>query len=604
MSKKIFSAQEWENVPSEALPGKQDCTEAQPSSHIYNNVEEDVDRVVCEIETLRIDIAPSYNDWVNLGFAIADGCGETGRAYFHRLSKLHHDYLYTKADKQYTYCLQGKRQGITIATFFYMAELVGVSQKRSQISIYPNIQNGETGKWIKEECELPAFPEVVYEQLPVFLKEVVDNAISEEDRGTILIGAIATLSVCFPNFCGVYDERIVYPNLYLFVTAEAGMGKGALTLCRELITPINRQLHDLTKTLDAQYKADMAEYTKGKKSENVQMPEQPPIKTLIVPANSSASAFKRIAKENDGIVILFETEGDTLSQTLKSDFGNYSDVLRKAYHHEPLGANRTKDREFYDVDNPRISVVLAGTPEQVYRLTPTAEDGLFSRFAFYFIPFKRGFRNVFATSDVSQSKNAKFKQLGERFLHLRESFMWQGNYTFFIPEHLQLQFLKHYESANDECCDEVGNGMQGIVRRMGLMAYRIMMVLTTVRTFETEMFKLPHTPDGSVHLSCQEEDFRTAMSICDTLLAHSVFIYRKLMRAQRRSVSDQQERSVASRRNAFFELLPDTFTKKDYDALIEAQNENRSTASKWIDIFIKEHRLCRTGQGVYKKTGG
>ena len=347
----------------------------------------------------------------------------------------------------------------------------------------------------------------------------------------------------------------------------------------------------------------MAEYSKGKKLENVQMPEQPPIKTLIVPANSSASAFKRIAKENDGIVILFETEGDTLSQTLKSDFGNYSDVLRKAYHHEPLGANRTKDREFYDVDNPRISVVLAGTPEQVCRLTPTAEDGLFSRFAFYFIPFKRGFRNVFATSDVSQSKNARFKLLGERFLHFRESFMREGNYTFYIPEHLQMQFLKHYETTNDECCDEVGNGMQGIVRRMGLMAYRIMMVLTAVRTFETEMFKLPHAPDGSVHLFCQEEDFRTAMSICDTLLAHSVFIYRKLTRIQRRSVPDQQEKSVASRRNAFLELLPNTFTKKDYDALIETQNENRSTASKWIEIFIKEHRLCRTAQGVYKKTG-
>lgn len=604
MSKKIFSVQEWENVHSEALPSKLNDVEKQTSSIVYSEVEEDLNRVVCEIESLHIDIAPSYNDWVNLGFAIADGCGESGRTYFHRLSKLHHDYKYAKTDKQYTYCLQGKRQGITMATFFYMAEQVGVSLKGSQISIYPNIQNGETGKWVKDECEMPAFPEDVYEQLPVFLKKVVDNAISSDDRGTILIGSIATLSVCFPNFCGVYDERVVYPNLYLFVTAEAGMGKGALTLCRELITPINRQLHELTKTLDAQYKADMAEYTKGKKSENAQMPEQPPIKTLIVPANSSASAFKRIAKENDGIVILFETEGDTLSQTLKSDFGNYSDVLRKAYHHEPLGANRAKDREFYDVDNPRISVVLAGTPEQVCRLTPTAEDGLFSRFAFYFIPFKRGFRNVFATSDMTQSKNAKFKLLGERFLHLRESFMREGNYTFYIPEYLQMQFLKHYESTNDECCDEVGNGMQGIVRRMGLMAYRIMMVLTAVRTFETETFKLPHAPDGSVHLFCQEEDFRTAMSICDTLLVHSVFIYRKLMRAQRRSVPDQQEKSVASRRNAFFELLPNTFTKKDYDALIEAQNENRSTASKWIDVFIKERRLCRVGQGIYQKKEG
>ena len=275
MSKKIFSAQEWENVHSEALPSKSNDAEKQTSSIVYSDVEEDINRVVCEIESLHIDIAPSYNDWVNLGFAIADGCGESGRTYFHRLSKLHHDYKYAKADKQYTYCLQGKRQGITIATFFYMAEQVGVSLKGSQISIYPNIQNGETGKWVKDECELPAFPEGLYEQLPVFLKEVVDNAISSDDRGTILIGSVATLSVCFPNFCGVYDERVVYPNLYLFVTAEAGMGKGALTLCRELITPINRKLHELTKTLDAQYKADMAEYTKGKKSENAQMPDCP-----------------------------------------------------------------------------------------------------------------------------------------------------------------------------------------------------------------------------------------------------------------------------------------------------------------------------------------
>lgn len=73
MSKKIFSAQEWENVHSEALPNKLNDVEKQTSSIVYSNVEEDLNRVVCEIESLHIDIAPSYNDWVNLGFAIADG---------------------------------------------------------------------------------------------------------------------------------------------------------------------------------------------------------------------------------------------------------------------------------------------------------------------------------------------------------------------------------------------------------------------------------------------------------------------------------------------------------------------------------------------------
>lgn len=305
MSKKIFSAQEWENVHSDVSPDSLNSVEVKPSYSSNNNVEAYVERIVREIEGRSIDIAPSYDEWVVLGFAIAEGCGENGRAYFHRLSKLHHDYQYDATDRQYTHCMKSKRQGVTIATFFYMAEKVGVSLRNDQIPIYPNIQNGETGKWIKGEEDLPVFPEEVYEELPLFLKEVVENAISKDDRGTVLIGAIATLSVCFPNVCGVYDERIVYPNLYLFVTAEAGMGKGALTLCRELITPINRQLHELTKTLDAQYNTDMAEYTKGKKSDNIPMPEQPPIKTLIVPANSSASAFKRIAKDNDGIVILF-----------------------------------------------------------------------------------------------------------------------------------------------------------------------------------------------------------------------------------------------------------------------------------------------------------
>lgn len=138
----MFSAQEWENVHSEALPSKPNDAETQTSSSIYNNVEEDINRVVCEIERLRIDIAPSYNDWVNLGFAIVDGCGESGRTYFHRLSQLHHDYQYAKADKQYTYCLQGKRQGVTIATFFYMAEQVGVSRKYSQISKMEKRENG------------------------------------------------------------------------------------------------------------------------------------------------------------------------------------------------------------------------------------------------------------------------------------------------------------------------------------------------------------------------------------------------------------------------------------------------------------------------------
>ena len=122
------------------------------------------------------------------------------------------------------------------------------------------------------------------------------------------------------------------PNL--FVVADAGMGKGALTLCRELVAPINRNLHELSKRLEQEYKEAINAYIKGKKDGGMTMPAEPPMRMLVIPANSSASSFLKILGDNDGIGLLFESEGDTLSQTLKSDYGNYSDVLRKAFHHE------------------------------------------------------------------------------------------------------------------------------------------------------------------------------------------------------------------------------------------------------------------------------
>ena len=211
MSKKIFSAQDWENAPSEI----QSVPIHLPLPY-YIQVEEDVECVVREIEQRAIDIAPSYKDWVELGFALVDGLGESGREYYHRISRFYPTYQRKETDKQYTHCLQSKGQGITICSFFHLANQAGIPlapSNKEYLSILPNIQNGKTGKWIKSEEELPAFPECVFEHLPSFLNEVVNNFISVDDRDTILIGAIVCLSVCFHNVCGVYDERIVYPNL-------------------------------------------------------------------------------------------------------------------------------------------------------------------------------------------------------------------------------------------------------------------------------------------------------------------------------------------------------------------------------------------------------
>ena len=104
--------------------------------------------------------------------------------------------------------------------------------------------------------------------------------------------------------------------------------------------------------------------------------------------------------------------------------------------------SRRKDREYLEIDNPRVTVVLAGTPEQIRHLIPDAENGLLSRFIFYFIPFRRGIRDVFATDDVTRSKHAVFKIMGDEFLHLLDIFINQGSFVFVLPTHLQRRFVE------------------------------------------------------------------------------------------------------------------------------------------------------------------
>ena len=80
--------------------------------------------------------------------------------------------------------------------------------------------------------------------------------------------------------------------------------------------------------------------------------------TLLIPTNSSATAVYQTLNENNGIGLIFETEGDTLANTFNSDYGNYSDGFRKAFHHEAISYIRRKDKEYVSIANPCLSTLL------------------------------------------------------------------------------------------------------------------------------------------------------------------------------------------------------------------------------------------------------
>jgi predicted P-loop ATPase len=82
---------------------------------------------VQEIVSRRIDLTESYEQWLRIGFAIADKFGEGGRGYFHQVSQFNSSYSTRVCDKQYSNCLKAKKSGITIATFYFLAKQAGIT---------------------------------------------------------------------------------------------------------------------------------------------------------------------------------------------------------------------------------------------------------------------------------------------------------------------------------------------------------------------------------------------------------------------------------------------------------------------------------------------
>lgn len=96
-----------------------------PSAAVFqthiNIVEDDIEKIVRQIESRSVDITANYDNWVKIGFALVDAIGEEGRPFFHRISQFYPGYNIKECDEQYDKCLKSKSTGITISTLYYFA---------------------------------------------------------------------------------------------------------------------------------------------------------------------------------------------------------------------------------------------------------------------------------------------------------------------------------------------------------------------------------------------------------------------------------------------------------------------------------------------------
>ena len=434
-----------------------------------------------------------------------------------------------------------------------------------------------------EQVDLPTFPDSVYENLPAFLQKVLARCGSNEERDMMLLGSLATMGSGLPKVHGFYGEKRVYPYLFLFITAQASAGKGKLELCRQLVNPIHDALREKGRLLKEEYKIGMKQYNLLKWEEAaIPKPDRPPELMLFIPANSSASGFFELLYENEGRGLIFETEADTLSHSFHSHLSDFSDGLRKGSQHEMISLFRKTDHEHFEIKKPCIAGVFSGTPHQVITLIPSAEDGLLSRFAFYHMNTRPGWKNMFAHR--GDQLEDYFDALGKEFFSLYKALGEHPAIRFCFTDDQQTQFNDFFDHLQEKYLRLQGSDFLATVRRLGLIAFRMAMVLTTLRIMESGNF--------SQSQECPDSDFQRVLSMIRVLVRHSSHVFSQLP-------AINHSAKLKDKKEQFLDRLPEKFNHQDFIDEAKSLSILHRTAERYIAIFCEKGLVRRNLHGIY-----
>lgn len=441
---------------------------------------------------------------------------------------------------------------------------------------------------VKTKVQTPQFPEHIYRLLPKFLKDTCAFFDEGRDRDVFLASSLAVLSGCMPGVQFQHDGKTYKTNLFLFVIAPAASGKGKMNYGKDLAQPIQRKYlrdNDLKKEA---YQAEMARFraTPAKDRLYLDEPLEPDYQYLFIPANSSSASFvETMARIPSSI--LFESEADTLGNTLKQDWSGYSDVLRKAFEHETHSQNRKGSGNYKEIEDPCLSVALSGTPGQLKGIIPNTEDGLFSRFIFYCFEGDEKFRNVFGSKSKRIPYRDQLEPYSRELLSLYEKCQsWESVQFSWRPEQEdKLQDL--YEKWTAYYIRTYGSEVKSIMFRSAIIVTRIAAILTVLRTWENQDY-------SNRNQICSGKDFDVAVALAETLIEHSMYIHFRLLK------KDPTE-AFPLKKKQFYNSLPESFETNEAERIGLDSGIKDRTVRKYLREWDTNGLIVKVDQGKYEK---
>jgi len=415
--------------------------------------------------------------------------------------------------------------------------------------------------------------------LPWLLKKVIEVFKDGKERKLAMYSTIVSLSGIFTRVSGSYKQKTCFPNMGFMALAPPASSKSVMMYPKTLIQPIQQYF---LKASQEELKAYMRLPKKGPSARG----NPPPYKVVFIPANISSSKFLQHLSDNspDTPAIIIESEMDTLSITNASDYGNYSDIMRKALENEPVSLSRRMNNEYIDVECPKVAIILSGTPGQVFKFIHNREDGLLSRFLVMSYNNNQGWQSVSPCPDCINLTDY-FRELSADYFS-----MWEFNSKADLKVTLSSQQWSRLNSYCDEKYSEITiahhQDATSIIKRHGNMIFKICMVLTAMRKYEAQLFV--------ASLECLDEDFYTALYLVNESLYSALELYEVLPDVKSPNLNNKE---------ALYNALPEQFSRGEALLIGNKINVSERSVDRYLDEYVLKGLLVKIVKGKYFKPG-
>lgn len=601
---------------------------------------ESLRRLTEAVETAGADIAPTYAEYVQLAFAIATDCGEAGREFFHRLCRMSAKYQREHAERIFSNALTTRHGEVHLGTAFHLAEMANVKLCNTEVMnnrrntententpskvlthahVYNKVENDEPDESEEQlngsdpNQPLPTFPEADW---PKILLLIMNYATSPTQRDVMLLGALTAIGASMERYVRCpYAGKLQSPCLQSFIVAPSASGKGILSLIRLLVEPIHDEIRQQVAAEVKAYKKEKAAYdVMGKERSKVEAPQMPKNRMFLISGNNTGTGILQNIMDANGTGLICETEADTISAAIGSEYGHWSDTLRKAFDHDRLSYNRRTDQEYREVKKSYLSVLLSGTPAQVKPLIPSTENGLFSRQLFYYMHGIWAWINQFESGEADLE--AIFTDIGLEWKKQLDLMKTHGVHTLRLTDEQKQEFNALFSDlffrsglAND-------NEMSSSIARLAVNTCRIMAEVAMIRALECDQpyqFKNSSihllTPDKEIatdnikdgiitrwDVTITAEDFKAVLELVTPLYRHATHILSFLP-------STEVKHRANADRDALFEAMGNQFTRAQLSEQATIMKIKPNTAFGWLNRLIKKGLFTNADdKGIYTRT--